>query len=42
MGRPDLDIGYFPGDSLNKNLDHPLNRICKLRDGNFPMRHLAS
>jgi hypothetical protein len=41
MGRPDLNIPYLASDCLDKDLDHPLNGICKLRDSNFTVRQLT-
>ena len=41
MGRPDLNIPYLASDCLDKDLDHPLNGICKLRDSNFTVCQLT-
>ena len=35
MSWADFDIRYLTIDCLDKHLHHPLNGICKLRDGNF-------
>ncbi len=41
MGRPDLDILYLASNRFDDDLDHPLNRIGKLRDSNFAMCQLT-
>ena len=41
IGWPYLDFPYLASDCLNKDLDHPLNGICKLRGSNFTVCQLT-